>query len=86
MKTTGIVRNVDSMGRIVIPMEIRKKFKIEGREDSVEIYVEDDMIILKKYRPACFLCDEVKKTVAYNGYNICEECISKLNVLKEEAN
>ena len=52
MKSTGIVRKVDELGRIVIPIELRRTLDI-GIKDSLEIYVEDDQIILKKYMPAC---------------------------------
>ncbi|WP_079509105.1 AbrB/MazE/SpoVT family DNA-binding domain-containing protein [Mesobacillus jeotgali] len=50
MKATGIVRKTDQLGRVVIPMELRKKLSI-GENDPLEIFVDDDMIILKKYQP-----------------------------------
>ena len=56
MKSTGIVRKVDELGRIVIPIELRRTLDI-GIKDSLEIYVEDDQIILKKYMPACSFCN-----------------------------
>ena len=48
MKATGVVRRIDELGRIVIPKEIRKTFRIKEGE-NVEIYIDDNNIILKKY-------------------------------------
>lgn len=83
MKSTGIVRDVDKMGRVVIPKEIRNALKIESNSDSLEIFTEGDTIILKKYKPACFFCDTLEETVNYNGYNICVSCIEKLKKLAD---
>ena len=57
MKSTGMVRAVDKMGRVVIPKEIRKQLKVENDVDSFEIYMENDKVILKKYQPTCIFCD-----------------------------
>ena len=75
MKSTGIVRDVDKMGRVVIPKEIRSALKIESNSDSLEIFTEGDTIVLKKYKPACFFCDTLEETVNFNGYNVCVNCI-----------
>ena len=83
MKTTGVVRMVDRMGRVVIPKEIRAKLNILDDIDSVEIYMEDDAIILKKYQPTCVFCDEIS-TLEYEGYNVCKNCIEKLYSMKDE--
>jgi len=85
MKSTGMVRQVDKMGRVVIPKEIRSLLKIENNIDSFEIFVEGDMIILKKYRPACVFCDSFTDTVNYDGYTVCKNCIENLENLKETA-
>ena len=77
MKSTGIVRKVDELGRIVIPKELRKKFCIREK-DGLEIYVEDERIILKKYEPACIFCQNVDNVVEYQGRNICPDCIKLL--------
>ncbi len=79
MKATGIVRQVDRLGRIVIPMEIRKKFDIVDDQDSFEIFVEDDKIVLKKYQPGCLFCGETEGTVTMKGHVVCRECTKKLN-------
>ena len=74
MKAIGIVRKVDELGRIVLPIELRRTLDIEEK-DSLEIYVDNDEIILKKYKPGCALCGESKKDMAeYNGKTICADC------------
>ena len=77
MKSTGIVRKVDELGRIVIPKELRKTFEIAER-DSLEIYVDGEQIILKKYAPACIFCGQAKDVVNYKGKNICPACFEDL--------
>lgn len=78
MKSLGIVRKVDELGRIVLPIELRRKFDIEVK-DSLEIYTEEDKIILKKYEPSCVFCGKQEGVVSFNGKNICPECIERLN-------
>lgn len=60
MKSTGIVRKVDNLGRLVIPKELRNILGI-AEKDALEIFVEDDRIILKKYVPnmTCAVTGEV---------------------------
>ena len=77
MKSTGIVRKVDGLGRIVLPIEMRRTLDIAER-DSLEIFVDGDSIILKKYQPACIFCDNTKDIISYKGKNICPDCINKL--------
>lgn len=77
MKSTGIVRKVDELGRIVLPIEMRRTLDIEER-DSLEIYVDGDSIILKKYRAACIFCGSTKDVVAFGGKSICPACAAKL--------
>ena len=74
MKATGIVRQVDQLGRIVIPIEIRRVFDIEIK-DALEIFTEDDMIILKKYEPSCIFCGESRDVSDYRGKKICKTCL-----------
>ena len=62
MKSTGIVRKVDELGRIVIPIELRRTLDIDIK-DALEIYVDGDQIILKKYEPACIFCQNRSKSV-----------------------
>ena len=77
MKSTGVVRKVDELGRIVIPIELRRTLDIEEK-DSLEIYVSDDTIMLKKYQPACIFCNDAKNVISYKGKNICRSCIEEL--------
>jgi len=78
MKSTGIVRKVDELGRVVLPIELRRTLDI-AEKDSLEIYTEGtDMIILKKYMPACIFCNDAKDVVTYKGKNICKACLEEL--------
>jgi len=77
MKSTGIVRKVDELGRIVLPMELRKTLDIDTR-DALEIYVEGDSIILKKYAPCCIFCGEANDVTTFKDKNVCSDCINQL--------
>lgn len=77
MKSTGIVRKVDELGRIVLPIELRRTLEIAER-DSLEIYVEGSTIILKKYEPACIFCGDAKDVVNYKNRNICRTCLDEM--------
>ena len=68
MKATGIVRKVDELGRVVLPIELRRNLDI-NEKDALEIYVDEDKIILKKYEPACIFCNQSVDTVVYKGKN-----------------
>ena len=85
MKSTGMIRGVDKMGRVVIPKEIRNQLKIENNVDSFEIHMDGDNIILKKYRPTCVFCDTFIDTVEFAGYSVCKKCIEKLYEIKDTA-
>lgn len=80
MKSTGIVRKLDELGRVVIPIELRNKFNISER-DPMEIYVDGTNIILRKYESNCIFCDTAKKLTEYKGKYICSNCLKKLNNL-----
>ena len=77
MKSTGIVRKIDDLGRIVLPIELRRVLDID-KDSSLEIYVDNDSIILKKYQPACIFCDNARDIVTYRGKNVCSDCIRML--------
>ncbi len=77
MKSTGVVRKVDELGRIVIPIELRRTMGIEEK-DALEIYVDSDRIILKKYEPACIFCGNAEEVVNYKGKNLCKTCLTEL--------
>ena len=82
MKSTGIVRKVDELGRIVLPIEMRRTLDIAER-DALEIYVDGPSVILKKYEPSCVFCDSVKDVRVFHGKNVCPRCISELKGLSE---
>ena len=78
MKSTGIVRKVDELGRIVLPIELRRTLDIDVR-DPLEIYIEgNDTIILKKYQPTCVFCGESNGIRTFRGKNVCEACVKAL--------
>jgi transcriptional pleiotropic regulator of transition state genes len=77
MKSTGIVRKVDELGRIVLPIELRRTLDINER-DALEIYVDTNQIILKKYEPACIFCNNASDVVSFKGKNICKNCLEEL--------
>lgn len=79
MKSTGVVRRVDELGRIVIPIELRRNLDI-GEKDALEIYVDGNHIILKKYEPACVFCGHAKEVHNFKDKNVCKSCLSELNV------
>ena len=77
MRSTGIVRKIDDLGRIVIPKETRRVLGIkEG--DSLEIFTEDENIILKKYQPGCVFCGDAKEFVNFKGKMICKNCLKDI--------
>lgn len=78
MKSTGILRKVDELGRIVLPIELRRTLGIEEK-DRIEIFVDGESIILRKYQPACIFCDNAKDIINYKGKNICPDCIRAMN-------
>ena len=80
MKSTGIVRKVDELGRIVLPIEMRRTLAIEEK-DALEISVEGSSVILKKYKPSCVFCDTTKDIVVFKGKNICPKCLKELKEL-----
>ena len=77
MKSTGIVRKVDELGRVVIPIELRRTLTI-GEKDALEIFTEGETIILKKYEPACVFCGQAKGVKSVKGKNICPSCVDEI--------
>ena len=78
MKSTGIVRKIDALGRIVLPIELRRTLDI-GERDAVEISVEGPNIVLRKYCPACVFCEATKDVQTFKGKNICAKCLQELH-------
>ena len=77
MKSTGIVRKVDELGRIVLPIELRRTMDI-AEKDAIEIYVDGASIILRKYEPTCIFCGDGRNVENYRGKNICANCMKEL--------
>ena len=77
MKSTGIVRKVDELGRIVLPIELRRTLNIDEK-DSLEIYVDGSSVILRKYEPSCIFCGDAGDVTTFRGKNICQKCLQEL--------
>lgn len=77
MKSTGIVRKIDELGRIVLPIELRRNLDI-GEKDAVEIYVEEESIILKKYKSSCVFCGNTQGIMEFKNKNVCADCMALL--------
>lgn len=77
MKSTGIVRKVDELGRIVLPIELRRTFGI-AEKDALEIYVDGENIILRKYEPDCIFCGNAKDITVFRNRNVCSKCMAEL--------
>ncbi len=77
MKSTGIVRRVDELGRIVIPIELRKTMDIKEK-DPLEILVNNDQIILRKYESACIFCGNAESLVDHHGRKVCKLCMDQI--------
>lgn len=76
MKSTGIVRKVDELGRVVIPIELRRTLGIDEK-DALEIYTDNEKIVLKKYEPACIFCNNAENVKNFKGKLVCTECVKK---------
>lgn len=83
MKSTGIVRKIDELGRIVLPAELRRTLDI-GERDTLEIFVDGASVVLKKYRPTCVFCDSTRDISIFRGKNICPRCLRELQSLPTE--
>jgi len=81
MRTTGLTRGIDDVGRIVIPKEYRRILQLNNKEDSLEISVEGDRIVLRKHIPACTFCMSAEGIVEYSGYKVCRSCVDNLKLI-----
>ena len=80
MKNTGIVRKVDELGRVVVPKELRRVLSI-GDGEPVEIYVDEDKIVLKKYQPHCIFCGSSEQVADFKGKKVCAACLEQLKAI-----
>lgn len=83
MKSTGIVRRVDELGRIVLPIELRRTLDIMEK-DELEIFVDGQDVVLRKYEPACVFCSSAKSVIVFHGKNVCRDCILRLQAQMED--
>ncbi len=77
MKSTGIVRKIDELGRIVLPISLRQIMEL-NEKDPVEIFTDENRIILQKYQPSCVFCSNVDNIILFNNKRICEDCLTKI--------
>ncbi len=77
MKSTGIVRNIDRLGRVVLPMELRRTLNL-NIQDPVEIFTEGNDVVIRKYSPSCIFCSSEQEVVDFKGLNVCQQCIWEL--------
>ena len=80
MKSTGIIRQVDELGRFVLPVEIRRALGI-NLKDSLEISVDGDRVVLRKYEPACLFCGNTEENILFSGKRLCRKCLDQLKKL-----
>lgn len=78
MKTTGIIREIDEHGRVVLPKEIRKTMKLSD-EDSVQLFTVNHKIIMQKHEPGCIFCNQTEDLIIYKGKSVCEICLNKMD-------
>lgn len=78
MKSTGIFRRIDSLGRFVLPKELRKSLDI-NQDDYLQIFLEGDTILLKKSQLACTLCGNTEDLVDFHEKKICRNCLAELS-------
>ncbi len=81
MKSTGIIRKVDELGRIVLPVELRRTLKI-SEKDALEIYVDGDKIILRKEQNACDFCGSERALTEFKGRKVCAACLEELRAIR----
>ena len=82
MKSTGMIRRVDELGRVVIPKEIRNKLDI-SEKDPIEIFIDGNSIVLKKFESGCVFCNSSKDLTVYKDKFFCRKCLAKINSLIE---
>ena len=82
MKSTGIVRKVDELGRVVLPIELRRTLGIEEK-DPLEIYMDGPSIVLRKYQVSCVFCDSEKDIFSFRVINVCRKCAAGPQLLSQ---
>ncbi len=82
MKTPGMIRKIDDLGRIVLPSQLRRSLDLQCG-DELEVYMEDDCLVLKKFAPACIFCGGIQELRAFRGKNVCKNC---MQIMKDSGN
>jgi len=80
MKPAGFLCKIDKLGRIVVPKPLRTKYNL-NIDDTIELFTDDDAIVLKKYRESCIFCGSDEDLVTLEGKTVCRGCIEKLGKL-----
>ena len=78
MRAVGCVRQIDKLGRLVLPSDIRRMLNIKDGSDSVEFFVDEDSVVIKKYRPACIFCNSANNIQTYKNQSICQSCLDEM--------
>ena len=76
--STGLCRKVDQLGRIVLPIELRRNLDIVEEKDALEIFIEDKNIYLRKYEPTCIFCLNARNVISFKWRNVCQNCLKEL--------
>lgn len=82
MKSTGVVRKLDSLGRIVLPSELRHDLELPNGT-PMEIFIREDQIILRKYQPGCHFCDSLTSLKTFSGKHVCSSCIQQMQEMSK---
>lgn len=83
MKSLGIVRKLDNAGRFVMPISLRRTLGLDKADGAVEIFVDGDTVMLRRYSPACIFCKSQDNTMEFADTIVCKECAKKLGKLAE---
>lgn len=83
MKSIGVVRRLDQLGRVVLPKELRNTLKIEEGQ-PLEIFVDGEAIVLKKYNPGCHCCGDIQIKATVMGLSLCDKCINEFDVIRKK--
>ena len=78
MRAIGCVRQIDKLGRLVLPSDIRRMLNIKDGSDSVEFFVDEDSVVIKKYRPACIFCNSANNIQTYKNQSVCQTCLDEI--------
>ena len=78
MKKTGIIRRLDKLGRVVLPIELRRSLDW-NEHDRIEIFIEDERVVLQKYEPNCLFCGGTKNLKEFRGKQVCARCVEKMS-------